>query len=202
MRSVGRWIVVLAGLALPIDFLAAQSLSGQTLASRAPAVPAGTIVNVRLTQDIDLDLAQTGMTFKARVDDSVAIDGVIVIPREAQAVVQSVKVTQSRDFQAGDQIFLKLNTVSFDERTYQVATAYATTQRECEGKPLPRKVGGGASLGALVGGLAGGGEGALVCAMVGRIAGTAVAASGEEHLRLPAETRLQFTLTNKVLIGP
>jgi hypothetical protein len=36
----------------------------------------------------------------------------------------------------------------------------------------------------------------------GRIAGTAVAASGEEHLRLSAETRLQFTLTNKVLIEP
>jgi outer membrane lipoprotein SlyB len=202
MRSVARWILVLVGLALPIDFPAAQSLSGQTPASRATAVPAGTMVNVRLTQDIDLDLAQTGMTFKARVDESVAIDAVIVIPREAQALVQAVKVTQSRDFNGSDQISLKLNTVSFGERTYRVATADATTEAECEGKPLPRKVGGGASLGALVGGLAGGGEGALVCAMVGRIAGTAVAASGEEHLRLRAETRLQFTLTNKVLIGP
>ena len=39
-------------------------------------VPAGTGVNVRLTQAIDVDASQAGQTFKAIVDDPVMIGGV------------------------------------------------------------------------------------------------------------------------------
>ena len=63
-------------------------------------------------------------------------------------------------------------------------------------------MGGGAGLGAVFGGIAGGGEGALIGAAIGGIAGTAVAASGKEHLSLPAETRLQFTLASSLRIVP
>jgi outer membrane lipoprotein SlyB len=71
-----------------------------------------------------------------------------------------------------------------------------------EGKRTARKVGGGAGLGAIVGGIAGGGQGAVVGGVVGAVAGTAIAASGEEHLKLPAETRLQFKLTNTLKVEP
>lgn len=201
MRSRAACAAVVAlGLTVPIDLPASARVSFARLQHHV--VPVGTKVNVRLTQGVDVDLAHTGMTFKARVDDPVAIDGVIVIPREAGAVVQAVKVTQSTEFTGKDQISLKLNTLSFGGRTYQVASEYATTEGKGEGKRTARKIGGGAGLGALVGGIAGGGEGALVGAIVGGIAGTAVAASGEEHLQLPAETRLQFTLTIKLVINP
>jgi hypothetical protein len=174
-------------------------------APAAPApvtVPAGTTVNVRLTQDIDVDLTQAGMTFKARVDDPVSIDGRIVIPREANAVVQAVKVAQSGEFKGSDQISLKLHSIAFGGRVYAVVTEYATVEGKGEGRRTARKVGGGAGLGAIFGGIAGGGEGALIGAAIGGLAGTAVAASGEEHLRLPAETRLQFTLASSVRVDP
>ena len=159
-------------------------------------VPAGTIVNVRLTQDINVDVAQAGMTFKARVDDPVSVDARIVIPREAGAAVQAVKVAQSGDFKGADHVSLKLNTLTIGGRVYEVATEYAVVQGKGEGKRTARKVGGGAGLGAIVGGIAGGGEGALIGGVVGAAAGTAVAAGGEEHLQLPAETRLQFKLSS------
>ena len=165
-------------------------------------VPAGTTLNVRLTQAIDVDLAQAGMTFKARVDDPVMIDTHVVIPREAGAVVQAVNVAQSGDFKGKDSISLKLNTISFGGRVYQVVTKYATAEGKGEGKKSARKIGGGAGLGAVVGGIAGGGSGAAIGALVGGAAGTAVAASGEEHLRLPAETRLQFTLSSAIRVEP
>ena len=38
-------------------------------------VPAGTGVNVRLTEAIDVDSSRAGMTFKAVVDDPVIVDG-------------------------------------------------------------------------------------------------------------------------------
>jgi hypothetical protein len=191
------WAVLLAGCVLLSTAAASQDRS-----ARAATVPAGATINVRLTENIEVDLAHAGMTFKGRVDDPVAVDGQIIIPREAVAVMQAVKVAQSGAFKGSDQISLKLNTVSFGGRIYQVATEYATASGEGEGKRTARKVGGGAGLGALVGGIAGGGEGALVGAVVGGIAGTAVSASGEEHLRLPAETRLQFKLTIAVRVEP
>ena len=76
------------------------------------------------------------------------------------------------------------------------------TKGKGEGKKTARKVGGGAGLGAIVGGIAGGGSGAAIGAAVGGVTGGAVAAGGEEHLQLPAETRLQFQLTAAVNIRP
>jgi hypothetical protein len=165
-------------------------------------VPAGTAINIRLTQAIDVDAAQVGMTFKARVDDPVTVDGRIVIPREALAIVQAIKVVQSGTFKGSDQVSLKLHSLSFGGRVYQVASEYATAEGGGEGKRTARKVGGGAGLGAMFGGIAGGGEGALIGAAVGAIAGTAVAASGEEHLRIAAETRLQFKLSASIRVQP
>jgi len=201
MKSVSMVAVLLLALGTAEGLRAGQ----QGDPGKAPApvtLPAGTTVNVRLTQAIDVDVAQAGMTFKARVDDPISIDGRVVIPREAGAVVQAVKVAQSGEFKGSDQISLKLNTVSVGGRVYQVATEYATVQGKGEGKRTARKVGGGAGLGAIVGGIAGGGEGALIGAAVGAVAGTAVAASGKEHLSLPAETRLQFKLSSSVRVEP
>ena len=45
-----------------------------------------------------------------------------------------------------------------------------------------------------IGGIAGGGTGAAIGLVAGAATGTAVAASGQPHLKIPAETRLQFVL--------
>lgn len=162
------------------------------------SVPAGTMINVRLTEGIDVDVSQAGHSFKAIVDDPVMMGGSIVIPRGASAMVQAVNVQQSGKMKGSDKITLKLNAVGFGGNVYEVATAYVETKGKGEGKKTGRKVGGGAGLGAIVGGIAGGGEGAAIGAAVGAVGGAAVAAGGEEHLKLPAETRLQFQLSAAV----
>jgi len=45
-----------------------------------------------------------------------------------------------------------------------------------------------------VGGIAGGGTGALIGTAAGAGAGAIVSASGQQHLKIPPETRLAFTL--------
>jgi hypothetical protein len=169
-------------------------------ASKAVTVPAGTTLNVRLTQGIDVDASQAGQTFKAVVDDPVMIGGSIVIPRGASAVVQAVQVQQSGKMKGSDKISLKVNAIGFGGMVYEVATAYVETKGKGEGRRTARKIGGGAGLGAIVGGIAGGGEGAAIGAAVGGVTGAAVAGGGEEHLKLPAETRLQFQLSSAVTI--
>jgi hypothetical protein len=165
-------------------------------------VPAGTKVNVRLTQGIDVDASKAGQTFKAIVDDPVIIAGSTVIPRGASAVVQAVSVQQSGKMKGSDKISLKLNSISFGGMAYPVASEYVEAKGGGEGKKTARKVGGGAGLGAIVGGIAGGGSGAAIGAAVGGVTGAAVASGGEEHLQLPAETRLQFQLSAAVSIRP
>ena len=169
---------------------------------RPVTVPAGTALNVRLTQGIEVDAAQAGMTFRGIVDDPVMVAGSIVIPRGATAVIQAVKVEQSGKMKGSDKISLKVNSVGFGGMVHQVATTYVETKGKGEGKRTARKVGGGAGLGAIVGGIAGGGEGAAIGAAIGGVTGAAVASGGEEHLSLPAETRLQFQLSAAVSITP
>jgi hypothetical protein len=171
-------------------------------ASQTVMVPAGTVLNVRLSQGIDVDSTQTGATFKGRVDDPIMIDGRVVIPRDAAVVIQVASVKQSGTLKGSDRIALKLNSIAFGDRVYEVVTEYAVAQGKGEGRRTARKVGGGAGLGAIIGGIADGGDGAAIGAVVGGIAGTVVAASGEEHLKLPAETRLQFELTAAVGVEP
>jgi hypothetical protein len=175
---------------------------GPAAAPRAVTVPAGTALNVRLTQPIDVDVSQAGQTFKALVDDPVMISGSVVIPRGATAVVQAAQVKQSGKMKGSDKISLKLNSIGFGGRVYEVVTGYVEAKGSGEGKKTARKIGGGAGLGAIVGGIAGGGEGAAIGAAIGGVTGGAVAAGGEEHLKLPAETRLQFQLTSAVNIRP
>jgi hypothetical protein len=184
------------------------AVAAQAAAAAAPPkprpiqVPAGTKLNVRLVDGIDVDASQTGQTFKAIVDDPVMMNGAIVIPAGAKATLQAAKVEQSGKMKGSDKITLKMNSIAFGGTAYPVVTEYVETKGKGEGKKTGRKVGGGAGLGAIVGGIAGGGEGAAIGAAIGAGTGAIMAASGEEHLKLPAETRLQFQLSAAINIQP
>jgi hypothetical protein len=181
---------------------AAPAAAAPAPSKPAVTVPAGTIVNVRLTEGIDVDASKAGQKFKAVVDDPVMVGGSTVIPRGASAYLQAVQVAQSGNMKGSDKITLKLNAVGFGGTVHEVASTYVESKGKGEGKKTARKIGGGAGLGAIVGGIAGGGEGAAIGAAIGGVTGAAVASGGEEHLKLPAETRLQFQLASAVTIRP
>ena len=61
---------------------------------------------------------------------------------------------------------------------------------------------GGAGLGAVIGGIAGGGTGAAIGAVAGAATGAIMSNSGTEHLKIPAETRLQFKLDSAATVRP
>lgn len=165
-------------------------------------IPSGTVLSVFLTQAIDVDAASAGMTFKALLDDPVMIGGTTVVPRNTAVMVQVAKVEQAGRFKGTDRISLKAITLSFGGRKYDIVTTPVEHKGSGEGKKTTRKVAGGAGLGAIVGGIAGGGSGAAIGAAAGAGAGAIVSASGTEHLKLAAETRLQFTLNAAVTVQP
>jgi hypothetical protein len=163
-------------------------------------VPKGTALTGVLTQGIDVDATAAGQTFKAVLDDPVMMDGKVIVPRGAAMVVQVAKVEQAGKMKGADKIALKANSISFGGRKYDVVTTQVEQKGSGEGKKTTRKVAGGAGLGAIVGGIAGGGTGAAIGAAAGAATGAIVASQGTEHLKLPAETRLQFTLDAAVTV--
>jgi len=196
---------------LAVEFAARNPAAPPPPATRAPdpakapppiTIPQGTVLNVRLTQDIDVDVAAAGQTFKSVLDDPVMLDGKVVLPRNAAVTLQAAKVEQAGKAKGADKIVLKANNLSFGGRTYDIVTAQVEQKGAGEGKKTARKVGGGAGLGAIVGGIAGGGTGAAIGAAAGAATGAIVSASGTEHLKVPAETRLQFTLSAAVTVRP
>lgn len=155
-------------------------------------IPAGTPFRVRTVDSIDVDSTQTGSRFRGTLDDPIMIGGEVVIPRGADVVLVASKVEQGGQFKGSDVLELKVNSISVSGRSYPVVTSLAQSKTEGEGKKTTRKVLGGTGLGAIFGGIIGGGTGAAIGAVAGAAGGTAVAAAGQPHLKIPAETRLDF----------
>ena len=165
-------------------------------------IPNGTVLSVLLSEAIEVDAAKTGQTFKALLDDPVMIGGKVVLPRGAPFVLQAAKVEQAGKFKGSDNIVLKANAFSLGGRKYDIVTTQVESKSGGEGKKTTRKVAGGAGLGAVIGGIAGGGTGAAIGAVAGGATGAVVASQGTASLKLPAETRLQFTLNAAVTVQP
>jgi len=165
-------------------------------------IPQGTVLNVRLTEDIDADSAKVGTKYKGILDDPVMMNGRPVIPRNATVQIQITNVQNAGKMKGADLVALKANTIAFGGNSYDIVTAQVESKGEGEGKKTTRKVGGGAGLGAAVGGIIGGGKGAAIGALAGAGAGAAMAASGTEHLKLPAESLVQFSLSAAVNVRP
>jgi hypothetical protein len=159
-------------------------------------------LNVLLSEAIEVDAAKTGQSFKALLDDPVMIGGKVVLPRGAPFVLQAAKVEQAGKFKGSDNIVLKANSFSLGGRKYDIVTTQVESKSGGEGKKTTRKVAGGAGLGAVIGGIAGGGTGAAIGAVAGGATGAVVASQGTASLKLPAETRLQFTLNAAVTVQP
>ena len=191
-----------------------SALPGAASSGAAPAAPAakpaarpavlieaGTLLRVRTIDNIDVDASKAGAKYRASLDDPIMVGGAVVIPKGANATLQAVKVQQSGKMKGSDLIQLKVISVSVRGATYPVVSSVAESKGKSEGKATARKTAGGAGLGALIGGIAGGGKGALIGVAAGAATGLVVSASGEQHLKIPSETRLEFKLESALKVN-
>ena len=169
-----------------------------------PAVvdlPAGTDLRVRLDQDLSSKTSQAGDSFTATVANPVVVDGKTIVPKGAQAEGTVIDAKPLGRFKGGATLEIRLERVTTRWGSYPVATSTISRVEKGKGKRTGIMAGGGAGLGAVIGGLAGGGKGALIGALAGGGAGTAGSAfTGNKNIFLPAETLLTFRLDHSVHI--
>lgn len=164
-------------------------------------LPTGTQIRVRLDQDLGSKISNPGDTFTATVADDVQLDGQTVIEKGARADGEVVDAKALGRFKGGAALVVKLDRVTTRYGAYPVQTASISRAEKGKGKRTGVMAGGGAGLGALIGGLAGGGKGALIGGLAGAGAGTAGSAfTGNKEIVLPAETLLTFQLDHSVHI--
>ena len=161
----------------------------------------GTGIRVRLDQDLGSKINNSGDTFSATVADDVQVNGQTIIAKGARADGEVVDAKPLGRFKGGASLAVKLDRVTTNWGPYAVDTTSISKAEQGKGKRTGVMVGGGAGLGALIGGLAGGGKGAAIGALAGAGAGTAGSAfTGNKEIVLPAETLLTFQLDHPVVI--
>jgi hypothetical protein len=178
------------------DSNAAQPASASSL-----TIPSGTVLKVRMIDGVDSETSQLGQTFQASLDDPIVVDGQTVVPRGADIVAKLVEDKQSGKISGRTELTLDLVSMRVTGKMIDLTTQEVTTSSGSRGAKSAKVIGGAAAVGAVLGGILGGGRGAAIGATSGAGAGGAVQVLTKgQRVKIPAETRLSFTLQNSVSI--
>lgn len=164
-------------------------------------IPAGTSITVRLIDPVNSEADSLGQTYRASVDQPVFVDGQAVIPRGADVVAALIDAQKSGKIQGRTVLTLDLKSVTLNGHSYDIVTTGVPQASDSRGKRSTEVIGGTAALGAIIGAIAGGGKGAAIGAGSGAAVGAAgqVLTSGQK-VKIPAETRISFTLQNPLTL--
>jgi len=170
--------------------------------NRAVTVPEGTELTVVLDQSLSTAENRPGDSFQASFAVPIVIDRKTVIPKDARVKGHVVDVQASGRLTGTARLVLTLDSVEVDGESSTIATDDEGRIGKNHNKRNGILIGGGAGLGALIGGIAGGGKGVLIGGAAGAGAGTAGAAyTGKKDIRVPAETKLTFRLARPATIS-
>jgi outer membrane lipoprotein SlyB len=164
-------------------------------------IPSGTVVTIRMIDSIDSSRNRPGEEFVASVDSPIVVGDKVVIPKGADARVRLVQATSAGHISGSSELKLELIGITARGTPYTVTSGYYEQHGASRGKRSAETIGGGAALGGLLGAVLGRGKGAAIGAAVGAGAGTAVQASTRgQQVKVPSETKLDFTLKSPVTV--
>jgi hypothetical protein len=176
------------------------------MGGRSLEAPVGTALIVRTVETIDSRNAGANQTFSAIVEQNVNnASGRVIVPERSTARLM-IRHMSSGGATGGAEMILDVQSITVDGRRYTVSTTDLTLENDTgigKNKRTAEVIGGGAALGTIIGGIAGGGKGAAIGVLVGAAggAGAQVLTRGRD-VRVPAETVLEFRLDKPVTLQP
>ena len=169
----------------------------------AVVVPAGTNLTVRLARELSSKQSNAGDVFSATVAQPVQVNERTVIPTGTSVTGKVTEAAPLGRFKGGAVLRLVLQSITLNGNERPIQTSSFSQTAKGKGKRTATMIGGGAGVGALIGGLAGGGKGAALGALAGAGAGTAGSAlTGNKEIVLPAESVIAFELQQAIEIQP
>src|SRR6266581_4874104 len=187
MKGYFRPTLALALLALLVTLAAMAEVNAK--------IPAGTSVQVRITETLSSETASVGQVFHGSLAAPVVANGRTLFPKGANVTGEVVNVERSGRLSTPGELHLSLRTIRTGSRTYAVSMRTVIIKGESHAKSNVTKIGGGTAMGALIGAIAGGGKGAAIGAGVGAAAGTGVAAgTGKKPAEVQSEMVLAFVV--------
>ena len=169
-------------------------------ANSSSEIPTGTVLSVRLIDDVDSQRDRMGMTYRASLDEPVMdTAGRTVVNRGADVIIKLVDDTESGKLEGKTILTLDVVSLNINGRSVEIDTANISQESGSRTSRSAKVIGGTAVLGTIIGAIAGGGKGAAIGAASGAGAGTAVQVMTKgQRVRIPSETRLTFTLQQPV----
>src|SRR5258708_2248 len=177
----------------------AKASSGQT--SQPIVVPANQVIYVRLQQSISSATAEPGQSFAAVLDQPLVIEGKTVAPEGAPVTGRVLAARQSGHLHNAGYLRVTLSSIAINGKPVPFQTKSIFIQGRGYKKRNFAYIGGGAGGGALLGALVGGGKGALIGSAIGAGGGTTAAyITGKKEVGFAAERRLGFRLAQPLNI--
>ena len=161
----------------------------------AVTIPSGTPITVRMIDSVDSATNTTGQEFRASLDDSIRLNGQVVVPRHTDVTVRLAEAQGAGRVRGQSNLELQLVSMNVNGQKVPLQSDVYDVKGKARGKQTLERSGIGAAAGAIIGAIAGGGKGAAIGAAVGGggAAGYQVFTHGQQ-VKIPAETLLNFTL--------
>lgn len=160
-------------------------------------------VKVSLLDKLDTSQTKSGQTFSAMVDEPVMDGKKVILPRGTAVQGRVTDVVSSGRLKRPASITLTLTNIMGTRGAGGLQTQALQIDGKSHGVRNVALIGGGAAAGAVLGGVADGGKGALIGTAVGASAGTATAfLTGKQELVLPVETELTFVVASESVAPP
>ena len=159
-------------------------------------------MTIRMVDSIDSSRNKPGEEFAATLDSPIVVGDRVVASRGADARVRLVTANSAGHIEGQSQLQLELINVTINGVPYETHSGYYEQHGGSRGTRSAETIGGGAVVGALLGGIFGHGKGAAIGSIAGAGAGTAVQVSTKgQQVKIPSETKLDFTLKDPVTVA-
>jgi uncharacterized protein YcfJ len=163
-------------------------------------MPIGTEIAVRTIERIDSKKADLFHEYAGSLDDPIVVDGVEVVPANANAVLKVIE-SQGPGLTHRASLVTALIAVTVHGQRVKVETGKVDSKAGSQAKHTLTGTAVGAGAGAAIGAAAGGGAGAAIGAGVGAAAGTVAGKLTGKPVVIAPETRFTYKLTQPAIIN-
>lgn len=206
VRAAGQMETIAIDEVQSIAFSGASAAGNSSpAAAAAPSaasivIPAGSSISVQTIDVIDSRNADLSREYMASLADPILVNNAIAVPRGAQALLRVTQLQQAGKLSGRAVLGLQVVAIVVNGQRVLLQTGDAVAQSKSQTGKTATRGGIGAGLGAGLGALLAGGKGAAIGAITGGAIGTTSAALSGEHIQVPSETKLTFTLSQPAAV--